>query len=83
MQRKALKQLAEGNVVGSSGGDDDMMVNWFDALSKKLLNELILLMKCAQKVLFPPAKSHGSTRITGKFMEFGHQCDLHRMLAVD
>ena len=52
MQRKALKQLAEGNVVGSSGGDDDMMVNWFDALSKKLLSELILLMKCAQKVSF-------------------------------
>ena len=43
-----------------------MMVNWFDALSKKLLNELILLIKCAQKVLFPPAKGHGSTRVTGK-----------------
>ena len=43
-----------------------MMVNWFDALSKRLLNELILLVKCAQKVLFAPAKGHGSTRITGK-----------------
>ena len=83
MQRKALKQLAEGNVVGSSGGDDDMMVNWFDALSKKLLNELILLMKCAQKVLFPPAKSHGSTRITGKFMECRQRYNLHRNLSLD
>mmetsp|Transcript_11692 Transcript_11692/g.15871 ORF Transcript_11692/g.15871 Transcript_11692/m.15871 type:complete len:87 (+) Transcript_11692:256-516(+) len=41
-----------------------MMVNWFDTLSKRLLNEIILLMKCAQKVLFPPQRGHGSTRMT-------------------
>ena len=32
------------------------MVNWFDVVTKKHMNELGLLIKNAQKVLYPPGK---------------------------
>ena len=69
LQRKGLKQLAESNVVGGSGGEDDMMVNMFDSMTKKLSNEMVILLKHAKKVLFAPTRGHGAARVTGKYTE--------------
>ena len=55
----ALKKIQEGGLTGGGGGDEDISLNWFDIVSKKLMDELGLLLKCASKVLFPPSKGHG------------------------
>ena len=55
----ALKKIQEGGPTGGGGGDEDISLNWFDIVSKKLMDELGLLLKCASKVLFPPSKGHG------------------------
>jgi len=58
--------MLQGNVSGSAGGENDLSVNWFDTISRKLMNELSLLIKSCSKVLFPPARGHGAQRVTGK-----------------
>ena len=68
-QHKQLKNMLEGNVSGGAGGEDDLSLNWFDVISRKLMNELGLLIKCCSKVLFPPARSHGAQRVTGKYLQ--------------
>ena len=60
LQHTALRQLAEGNVTGGAGGDDDFAVNWFEIVTKKHMDELGLLIKAASKCLFPPPKGHGA-----------------------
>lgn len=62
-QHKQLKNMLEGNVSGGAGGEDDLSLNWFDVISRKLMNELGLLIKCCSKVLFPPARTHGAQRV--------------------
>jgi len=57
-----LKHLAEGNVTGTGGADDDLTVNWFEIVSRKHMEELGLLIKAASKVLFPPPRGHGAQR---------------------
>ena len=65
-QHLALKQMAEGNNTGGGGGDEDQLLNWFDIVTKKLMHEISSLIKCAQKVLFPPQRGHGNSRNQGK-----------------
>ena len=43
-------------MTGGGNGDDDFAVPWFAIVFKKLSDEIQLLISCAQKVLFPPAK---------------------------
>ena len=62
LQHLALRQLAEGNVTGGGGGDDDFAVNWFELVTRKHMDELGLLIKAASKCLYPPPKGHGSQR---------------------
>ena len=48
--------MQEGNMTGGGNGDDDFTPPWFEIVFKKLADEIQLLVNCAQKVLFPPAK---------------------------
>ena len=43
-------------MTGGGNGDDDFAVPWFTIVFKKLSDEIQLLISCASKVLFPPAK---------------------------
>ena len=54
--------MAEGNTTVGGGDAEDQLLNWFDIVTKKLMQEISSLIKCAMKVLFPPSRGHGNQR---------------------
>jgi len=58
-----MKTMMDGSLNPGSGGENDLSVNWFDIVSRKLMNELgLLINNCCKKVLFPPKRGHGAQR---------------------
>ena len=57
-----MKHLAEGNVTGAGGADDELATNWFEVVSRKHMDELGLLIKAASKVLLPPPRNNSGAQ---------------------
>ena len=56
--------MAEGNLTGNVGDDTERTTNWFEIVSRKMLNELVLLIKAAQEILLPPPKGITKVRLS-------------------